>query len=281
MRHKIYNIMILSVGLFLFASCEIHDPIDDLVRPGYRASNVYWEIGSANVTAGSDIPFTAQYWVEESDISYVGVWYNVQRSLNYSFTYGGNVFTFTHDTVAEVREFQEIKTIQHSPDFYSPEKKAYVLEETFPTSYTLSSLVLEEASVFSLSNTLVNQVVPANLKEMFYKQLFDVLNYEQLKEILVTANELIDIEAFDAHFENVLVEDGAEVPNYTMVMKPDSKPVLYAFFQQVPFPSLVYDKVEQFYRFNYSSVYVLNSQLKVTTSNGTENASKMAAIELR
>lgn len=281
MRYKIYNIIILSIGLFLFASCEIHDPIDDLVRPGYRAANVYWEIGSANVTAGSDVPFTAQYWVEESEISYVGVWYNVQRNIKYSFTYGGNVFTFTHDTVAEVREFQEIKTIQHSPDLYSSEKKAFVMVEKFPTSYTLSSLVLEEANLFSLSNSLVNQLVPANLKEKFYKQLFDVLNYEQLKAILVTANELIEIEAFDTHFDKVLAEDGAEDPNYTMVLKPDSKPILYALFQKVPFPLLVYDKVEQLYRFNYSSVYVLNSQLKVTTSDGTENTSKMAAIELR
>ncbi len=281
MKTNIYSIAIAFIGLLFFTSCETNDLIDDLARPGHLAANVYWEIGNTNVVAGNAVTFTAEYWGVDDPIDYLGVWYDIQRNLKYSFTHGGNFFTFSYDSIGKVREFQEIIEFTHSEEFYSADKKSYVLTEQFPTSYTLSSLTMVESSVFSLPNNLVNQVVPGYIKNMFYEQLFAVLDYHRLKQILVVANGLIESEAFDAHFDQVLIEDGLEEASYVWEMKPDSEPILYALFLEVPFPSLVYDSTSQTYKFNYASVYELGARFKVVNATGIENFSERVTIELQ
>jgi outer membrane lipoprotein SlyB len=60
-QFKIAILLSVFMGFFL-SSCEKNDTLNDNVFIGEMAPQVYWEIGSCTVNAGSDVPFFVQYY---------------------------------------------------------------------------------------------------------------------------------------------------------------------------------------------------------------------------
>ena len=135
----------LALGLLLVtaASCEMHDPFDENTITGAKGPETYWTVESSMVKAGGSVEFTAQYYstVAPDYIDHTEVWYSlyekedkvVTASLIKAFTYSE-----ASSTTIQKRVLQTIQSYAHSQDLWSDSLHAYVLEDKFPVSNTLS-----------------------------------------------------------------------------------------------------------------------------------------------
>ena len=137
----------LALGLLLIAtaSCEKHDLFDEGTITGAVGPETYWTVESSAVKAGESMGFTAQYYstVGEDYIDHSEVWYElfekedklVTASLIKAFTY-----SYTSNTTNQKRMLQTIQSYPHTEDMWSDSLHAYVIEGSFPVSYTLSPI---------------------------------------------------------------------------------------------------------------------------------------------
>jgi len=71
----------------LITACDKNDTLDDAVIVGNMAPHVYWELGSSTVTAGSNVPFTVQYYTTGTEeINKLEVWYNLTEEESKTVT---------------------------------------------------------------------------------------------------------------------------------------------------------------------------------------------------
>lgn len=135
----------LALGLLLIsaASCEQHDPFDENTITGAVGPEAYWTIESSMVKVGESMGFVGQYYSTVAAIDHSEVWYElfekedklVTASLIKAFTY-----SHTSNTTAQKRMLQTIQSYEHSEDMWSDSLHAYVIEDRFPVSYTLSPI---------------------------------------------------------------------------------------------------------------------------------------------
>jgi hypothetical protein len=262
--------VLFSVVVF-FTSCELNNPVGEISAPGHIAANIYWDIPVTNVTAGNEVEFYAEYWSVEDQFEYLGVWYDVHKNMKYVLTHPGSGYAFTLDSTELSREMLEIKTFGHSSDNYDAEKKAYVIEDKFPVSYTLSSL--EYKNPITFNEEQFNQLIPENVKLLFLDEVFPLLTYEDFRSFLVTENQIVDEETFAGYFDEITE---GEVTTY--VMKEEAEPELKAHLNEVPFSSIIYNKNRQYYAVEFTQGFELNARFKIVNGNGTENLSDNKTI---
>jgi hypothetical protein len=135
----------LALGLLLVAaaSCEKHDPFDENTITGAVGPEAYWTIESSMVKAGESMGFTGQYYSTVAKIDHSEVWYElfekedklVTASLIKAFTY-----SHTSNTTNQKRMMQTIQSYEHSEDMWSDSLRAYVINDRFPVSNTLSPI---------------------------------------------------------------------------------------------------------------------------------------------
>jgi hypothetical protein len=95
------------------------------------------------VKAGESMGFVGQYYSTVEDIDHSEVWYElfekedkvVSASLIKAFTY-----SFTSSTTTQKRMLQTIQSYEHSEELWSDSLRAYVLDDRFPVSSTLSPI---------------------------------------------------------------------------------------------------------------------------------------------
>lgn len=275
MKAKIINLLLGCMGLVWFSGCEIHDPIAEISTPGYFAANVYWDVPNTVVPAGSEVPFYGEYWTVGDEFQYVGVWYDVVRTIKYSLTYAGNGYTFAFDSLGLAREFQEIAAFEHNAGWYDPEKKAYALEAAFPVSYTLSGIEVVNPLTFNQSQ--FSQQFPQKIVDQFFDGLFTTLAYADLKQLLVVNHALIEEAEFETHYSTVTDPDtGLE----SKVINAESVDILKGLLKQVPLQDLLYNSSRQFFGYEFIRVYELNARLRVVNGNGVEQFSESKKINV-
>ena len=141
----IFKTLALGLLLMTVASCETHDPFDENTITGAVGPHAYWTIESSMVKAGESMGFVGQYYstVDSNYIDHSEVWYElfevedkiVTASLIKAFTY-----SVSSNITAQKRMLQTIQSYAHSEDLYSDSLRAYVLEDRFPVSNTLSPI---------------------------------------------------------------------------------------------------------------------------------------------
>lgn len=259
-------------GVFVLASCEINDPINDIARTGGIAANVYMEIPAANVAAGEPVSFQAEYWSVDDQFTSLAIWYSVHANMKYSITGFLTGYTFSLDSASLSRESQEIKAYEHSASNYNAEKFSYVINDQFPVSYTLATTSIENEETYSQDQ--VDKLFPAPIINSFYEGYFPTLDYKMLQEIMVEENSAMDSATFESQFETVMVtpDDGGD-PVEEKVIKEGSAPVLLTGFKQVPLNALVYNPDKFYYQLNYSKSFQLKARFQVVNGNDVENFS--------
>ncbi|WP_430813939.1 hypothetical protein [Carboxylicivirga sp. RSCT41] len=280
MKNIIKYFIFLLPGMLIFSACEINDPVDELVRTGYMGANVYYETGATNSKAGADVPFYTEYWSVDDRFNNLELWYGIQKSLKYGLTSGVNDYSLSLDSAETARESQVILEYEHVTTSYDVEKAAYIIDDSFPVSYTLAPTIIENPG--SYDEGQVTKLFPASFIEQFYDGLFETLDYELLQLILVERAALIDQETFDTHFDDVEIidPDTEEVIGSEKVMKEESKPVLYELFSQVPLQDLIYNPNTFAFQILYSRIYTLESQFRVVNGNDVEVFSELKAVEI-
>ncbi len=263
-KHFIWKCALILAPLWaIVTSCEINDPIGDISRPGNITANVYWDVPLANVTAGNEVAFSAEYWSTDKTFEYLGVWYDIVRNLSYSLTYPGTGFTYSLDSAEVVREFQEIVSYTHSENNYISDKKAFVLNSTFPVSYTLSSL--EYKNPYTFNQEQFDKLIPSAIRDRFLQALFPQLAYGDFKTLLVTDGLLVTEETLDKWFDTLMVEE-VEI----LKLKADSSAIVMSTLRKLPFNKLIYNKNRQYYSVEFHRGYQLNARFRVV--NGTREA---------
>ena len=139
----IFKTLALGLLLMTVASCEKHDPFDENTITGAVGPETYWTIESSMVKAGESMGFVGQYYSIVAKIDHSEVWYElfekedklVTASLIKAFTY-----SYTSSTTAQKRMLQTIASCPHSEELWSDSLRAYILDDRFPISNTLSPI---------------------------------------------------------------------------------------------------------------------------------------------
>jgi len=270
-RKYIKLLALVGSILLLNSSCTINDPVAGISSPGHIAANIYWDVPVTNVNAGNEVAFYAEYWSVDNVYNYLGVWYDVNKNLKYTLTYPPNGYTFTLDSSALVREFLEIKTFRHSETSYNAEKKAFIIEDKFPVSYTLSSLEYKNPITFNAEQ--FNQLIPESIKIQFINNLFSQLTYQDFRTLLVNDYQVVENEAFEAYFDTEVI--GEET---IRTMKPDAEVELRSHLNEVPFGAFIYNKNRQYYAVEFTQGYQLNARFRIVNGNDVENLSEIKTI---
>lgn len=140
----IFKTLALGLLLMTVASCEKHDPFDENTITGAVGPETYWTIESSMVKAGESMGFVGQYYSIVAKIDHSEVWYElfekedklVTASLIKAFTY-----SYTSSTTAQKRMLQTIASYPHSEELWSDSLRAYILDDRFPISNTLSPII--------------------------------------------------------------------------------------------------------------------------------------------
>lgn len=255
----------------LLAACEINDPVGEISRPGFIAAGVYWDVPVTNVTAGNEVAFQAQYWSVDKRFTSLGVWYDVVRKMKYSLIFPPTGFTFLLDSTELVRESQEIRPFVHDENGYSGEKKAFVIDGTFPVSYTLAAL--EYKNPLTWEQTRIDQLIPEGVRKRFINGFFAQLGYQDFKTLLVTQNGVVPADTLETWFDTVTTDGTVSRP-----VKPEALPLLRQKVDQLPFSALVYNKNRQFYAVEFSRNYELNARFRVVNGQQVANFSDVKRI---
>ena len=139
----IFKTLALGFLLMTAVACEKHDPFDENTITGAVGPEAKWDVASSMIKAGEAMEFTGQYYstVTDNFIDHSEVWYElfekedklVSASLIKAFSY-----SYTSNTTAQKRMLQTIQSYPHSEDLWNDTLHAYVLQDKFPVSYTLS-----------------------------------------------------------------------------------------------------------------------------------------------
>ncbi|MEN8115484.1 MAG: hypothetical protein ABFS16_00790 [Bacteroidota bacterium] len=269
----------LIAGIVFFASCEINDPVDDIVRTGNIGANVYMVIPSTNVAAGNEVEFHAEYWSVDDQFKSIGIWYSIIANYKYELTASMTGFTHVMDSIELARELQEIKSYEHSAGNYNTEEYSYQIDDKFPVSYTLATTSIKDVDEYNQDQ--VDELLPKVFINGFYEGFFQSLNndYDKLKELVVINDTIVDAETFESYFETVTTEDPAGGdPIETKVLKEDTVPTMLGYVKEIPLDHLVYDTNKQVYKIGYTRFFELETQFRVVNGNDVENFSEAKTV---
>ena len=278
---RILDIKLLLIILMtsLLASCEINDPIDNIVKVGKVAPHVFWELPSSSVNAGDKVPFYAQYYTTSNEeIDRLEVWYDINevsvRTVSCPLV---SSFKYTVSSTKTVlsREFQEIENYKHEPTNWLALKKAYILDTAFQTSKTLRQLDWKEVKTFDEAK--FNAYFPTGFAVQFKDSMYNLLKVADFRKIMVSLNLMTSTEF-------IACTDSVPNPNtggQDYFIKEDKKSVLKTKYEGIQFKDLIYDASTQLYKVEYSKAYKLGARLKVIDKTGIEGVADKKDIELR
>ncbi len=278
---RILDIKLLLIILMtsLLVSCEINDPIDNIVKVGKVAPHVFWELPSSSVNAGDKVPFYAQYYTTSNEeIDRLEVWYDINevsvRTVSCPLV---SSFKYTVSSTKTVlsREFQEIENYKHEPTNWLALKKAYILDTAFQTSKTLRQLDWKEVKTFDEAK--FNAYFPTGFAVQFKDSMYNLLKVADFRKIMVSLNLMTSTEF-------IACTDSVPNPNtggQDYFIKEDKKSVLKTKYEGIQFKDLIYDASTQLYKVEYSKAYKLGARLKVIDKTGIEGVADKKDIELR
>lgn len=267
MKHR--NIFVLAAVLLACTACDKHDFIDDLVITGDVGPQPYWVVESSVVTAGADVPFTAQYYTSVKGVSIdrSEVWYNVTENLEQvvncpltqTFTY-----SVSKVTASEKRIAQKIKTFVHSDvAVWNDSIHAYYFEGTFPVSSTLASFKWDKPVHYDDEN--FRMYFGNDYQQQFKDSLYNLLKYEDFRNIILKTNVRESFQEFsDSTFDvntNSWVRHFKWNADSTDTPIPEKVTELYQ--DSISFDQLIFNAGENCYDLTYKRTYQIRALLRV------------------
>lgn len=262
------NILFLAVLLLGFTACDKHDFIDDLVITGQVGPQAYWEIGSAVMTAGTDMSFKAQYYTSVPDvqIDHSEVWYNITENLEKTVACPW-VSTFTYSvsqmSATEKRISQRVSTYPHDESLWNDSLHAYYFEGVFPVSSTLSSFKWEKPTNFD--NEMFVKYFGNDYQQHFKDSLYNLMKFADFKKMYLGLGVRDDFHEFtDSTWDQNTASwmyhfkwnaDSTETP------VPDK--VTELFRDSITFDQLIQNAGENCYDVTYKRSYTIRAIMRV------------------
>lgn len=282
MKKYIYSSILAVAAGIMLTSCDLHDTMDENVIVGNMAPHVYWEVGSSTVTAGSNVPFIAQYYTTgKEDIDRMEVWYNVVEDEYKSVTCPWTtsfVFNITSSKSVQKRISQKISEYPHIVANWNDSLSAYRLQATFPTSRTLASTTWSKPATFE------NEKMLAYFGETFMIQFKDSL-FKRMKvtdfQKMYLGLNLVD--NFKVYLDSTKNENSG---GWDYVFPKDAqgnRPVpqtIIDIYKNIPFSDLILNKSTNAYDVEYTRSYKINALMKAYDKKGISGLSLTTEISL-
>jgi len=279
---KIQSIAIILLSMLLFTACDLHDSLDEDVIVGSMAPQVYWEVASSTVTAGSDVTFTTQYYTtSDAPVDHLEVWYNLteQVSKTVSCPWMQSItFNYTSTTSLQKRILQKIQEYAHNETNWSDALHAYSFTSTFPTSNTLSSVSWVKPTTFD-STKMVSYYGTAfmqHFKDSLYtkmqavdfKKMFQGLNLVENFNIYLDSTYNGNTGKYDYHFPKD-AQGNMPVPN-----------VINNIYKKIPFADLIFNTSNANYEVEFTKSYFIDANLKAIDTKGVAGTAIKTTITL-
>ena len=280
MKNK--NILIIfAVLTFWVSGCEKHDLINDWARIGQRTSHTYWEIPSSTVNAGNTVAFTAQFYNNEGvAIDHMEVWYDEEEHISMQATCPNVTFVFTKsvDVSNIAHVFQEKATYEFQEEYWNADKRAYVVNDVFPTSNTLKTV--EWKNVEEFDQERFNKLFPDTFATAFQRDLYVELEkkekYSDLRMLMLNL-DMSNSEEFKSYTDSVFNDNKQEMEYW---IKDEYKEVVKAKYDAIPFEKLIYNISTLTYDLEYTKSYILNAAYKVFDKQGNVGVSEKKELTL-
>lgn len=280
MKRMIYFSTIMIAAIF--TACDINDNLDKVVLVGEMAPHVYWEVGSSTVTAGSNVPFTVQYYTTgKAPIDHLEVWYNViedeSKAVSCPWT---QTFTYsvTSSKSIQKRISQKVSEYPHLEANWSDSLRVYSFKSTFPTSNTLATTSWVKPSTFDEGKMVT--YFGANFMTQFKDSLFKLMKVTDFQKMYLGLN-LVD--NFKIYMDSTKNENTG---GWTYHFPKDSQgntPVPQAIidiYKNIPFSDLIFNKSTNVYDVEYIRSYKINALIKTLDKNGVAGISLNSEISL-
>lgn len=280
MKNK--NILIIFAFLtFWVSGCEKHDLINDWARIGQRTSHTYWEIPSSTVNAGNTVAFIAQFYNNEGvAIDHMEVWYDEEEHISMQATCPNVTFVFTKsvDVSNIAHVFQEKATYEFQEEYWNADKRAYVVNDVFPTSNTLKTV--EWKNVEEFDQERFNKLFPDTFATAFQRDLYVELEkkekYSDLRMLMLNL-DMSNSEEFKSYTDSVFNDNKQEMEYW---IKDEYKEVVKAKYDAIPFEKLIYNISTLTYDLEYTKSYILNAAYKVFDKQGNVGVSEKKELTL-
>jgi hypothetical protein len=279
---KIQIVAVILMSMLSFSACDLHDTMDMDVIVGSMAPQVYWEVGSSTVSAGSNVPFTAQYYTTAKDpIDHLEVWYNLtqqeSKTVNCPWT-TSMVFNFTSTTTSEKRISQKISEYPHLESNWLVALKAYTFSSTFPTSNTLSSISWSKPTSFDSTKMVsyfgagfmqhFKDSLYSKMQAVDFQKMYQGLNLVSNFKIYLDSTYNQNTGKYDYHFP---VDANGNMP------VPEAIRVIY---QSIPFDNLIFNTSNANYEVEFSRSYSIDANLKAVDTKGVIGTAIKTTISL-
>ena len=268
----------------VFASCDKHDNMDDIVHVGEMAPHVHWTVPNTVVSAGSDVAFSVQYYTTEEDypISHLEVWYDVHETVSKNVSAPWVVST-PYTVASEISSIQRISTCikryEHNEDYYNNKERAYKYEGGFPTSNTLGRVTWGGAE-FSEDKVVANfgENFMQNFKDSLYNYLISNPDaaYKDFAK-LVSTDSIWNVDLF-LPYKATSFDENSQT-NYDHFVDHKIPAPLDSLYQTLSFEQLIDDGKGNL-NISYSRGYLINAQLKCLDTKGTAGLTKLTEITL-
>ncbi|GHV57786.1 hypothetical protein FACS1894182_07580 [Bacteroidia bacterium] len=265
----------LIVCLFLLGiiSCvEKLDFFDENVITGNVGPQAYWEIGSSAVSAGTNMPFTVQYYTTAADIDHSEVWYNVVETIEKSVSCPW-VTTFTYSVAStqseEKRISQKIQEYSHSLAVWSDSLHAYTFKAEFPISNTLKTFLWTNPEA-TFDYDKMNTYFGEGFAKQFKDSLPTLMKYADYKKMM---SEMGLVENFDKDYNHPYYDEasGSDIDAFEEVPAGSgNRPVpdaIKALYESIPFDHLI-ENATGGYNVLYKRTYKSNAILRVYDKKG-------------
>ena len=195
--NRIVSFAIYGLMFTALSSCEKHDFFDENAITGNVGPQAYWTVGSATVSAGSNMPFVIQYYSTVADIDHSEVWYNITEIQEKTVSCPW-VTTFTYSinstTSEEKRIAQKIQEYPHTLTMWSDSLHAYTFTGVFPVSGTLKPFAWTKPEVFD--STKMNAYFGTGYMQHFKDSLYNLMQYADFKNMMLGMSLLEDFRQY-------------------------------------------------------------------------------------
>ena len=280
MKRIIYISAILIATIF--TACDINDNLDKVVLVGEMAPHVYWEVGSSTVTAGSNVPFTVQYYTTgTAPIDHSEVWYNMiedeSKTVSCPWTQ-----TFTYNVTSsksiQKRISQKVTEFPHLESNWSDSLRAYSFKSTFPTSNTLATTSWVKPSTFDDNKMIA--YFGSNFMTQFKDSLFKLMKVTDFQKMYLGLN-LVD--NFKIYMDSTKNENTGGWTYHFPKDLQGNTPVpqtIIDIYKNIPFSDLIFNKSTNVYDVEYIRSYKINALIKTLDKNGVAGISLNSEISL-
>lgn len=266
----------------ILTACDSHDTLDDAVIVGQMAPHVYWEVGSSNVKAGTNVPFAVQYYTtSDSPVDHLEVWYNLvedeTKSVMCPWTQTFN-FSMVKNATVEKRIMQKIAEYPHSETNWNDSLRAYYLTAEFPTSNTLAGVSWIKPTTYDDDRMI--SYFGADFSQQFKDSLYKRMTVTDFQKMLSGLNL---VENFRIYLDSTKNENSGGWDYHFPKDAQGKTPVpqtIQDIYKNIPFQDLILNSATNQYEIEYSRSYTLRSQIRAIDKNGISGLSTDFSIIL-